>query len=405
MNPGMGVLPLACPAACPGSGSGAGVRVAVGGRGGCGPGPGWSGRCGGRAAGRGEQVQPFVLAVPAFGQVQGEVTVAVPGGAGGDGDQVAADGRGPGLRERQGRQGPGSAEQVVRHGRDRQPGRVRGEDPGRHVSQGSAGDVGEELLHDGVAAVLPLGLDQLERGVGEDGVVAPGGEQLVLPGGGLLVQVADPADDQPRGDGLAFLRRERRYSTSATSASEIQAPSWSSQIACGYSMAVQASSPMAAIAARMLAFTGTVMEEPAPARRTAPVTAASERRSPAGPRSSRCSRPSRSADGAGGQAGRAARGCGIAAAQPGSGDHRSRDRRADGRGQRVQPPDQQRFALDLRVPEPAPCFCARRPASASSRGQRTPALPGAGQQRRLPGQRDRGNSRAAFSSWLTFPQV
>ena len=46
--------------------------------------------------------------------------------------------------------------------------------------------------------------------VGEDGVVAPDGEQLVLPGGSLLVQVADPADDQPGGDGLAFLARERR---------------------------------------------------------------------------------------------------------------------------------------------------------------------------------------------------
>jgi hypothetical protein len=29
------------------------------------------------------------------------------------------------------------------------------------MSKGSAGDVGEELLHDGVVAVLPLGLDQL----------------------------------------------------------------------------------------------------------------------------------------------------------------------------------------------------------------------------------------------------
>ena len=102
MNPGAGVLPLACSAACPGFlGSGAGFgwpwrpsRVRTG--------PGWSGRCGGRAAGGGEQVQPFVLAVPAFGQVQGEVAAAVPGGAGGDGDQVAADGRGPGLREGQG---------------------------------------------------------------------------------------------------------------------------------------------------------------------------------------------------------------------------------------------------------------------------------------------------------------
>jgi hypothetical protein len=29
------------------------------------------------------------------------------------------------------------------------------------VSQRAAGDVGEDLLHDRVAAVLPLGLDQL----------------------------------------------------------------------------------------------------------------------------------------------------------------------------------------------------------------------------------------------------
>jgi len=67
------------------------------------------------------------------------------------------------------------------------------------------GPVGEDLLHDGVVAVLFLGLDQLERGIGEDGVVAPDGEQLILPGSGLLIQVADPADDQPGGDGLALL--------------------------------------------------------------------------------------------------------------------------------------------------------------------------------------------------------
>ena len=51
----------------------------------------------------------------------------------------------------------------MRHGRDRQPRGVRGEDPGWHVSQEAAGDVGEDLLHDRVVAVLPLGLDQLER--------------------------------------------------------------------------------------------------------------------------------------------------------------------------------------------------------------------------------------------------
>ena len=102
------------------------------------------------------------------------------------------------------------AEQVVRHGRDRQPGRVRGEDPGEHVSERAAGDVGEDLLRDRVVAVLPLGLHQPGRRVGEHCVVTPGGEQLVHPLGGLLVLVADPADDQPGSDGPALLRRERR---------------------------------------------------------------------------------------------------------------------------------------------------------------------------------------------------
>src|ERR1700691_2518030 len=68
---------------------------------GWGPFPGWSGRCGGRAARRFPQVHPFPLAVPALGQVQDEAAPAVAGGAGGDRDQVTADGRGAGLRERE----------------------------------------------------------------------------------------------------------------------------------------------------------------------------------------------------------------------------------------------------------------------------------------------------------------
>ena len=55
-----------------------------------------AGRCGGRAAGRVPQVAPFPLAVPALGQVEGEVAPSVAGGAGGDRDQVTADGRGRG---------------------------------------------------------------------------------------------------------------------------------------------------------------------------------------------------------------------------------------------------------------------------------------------------------------------
>ena len=53
---------------------------------------GWSGRRGGRAAGGFEQAHPFVLAVPVCGQVEGEVAVAAPGGAGGDSDEVTAHG-------------------------------------------------------------------------------------------------------------------------------------------------------------------------------------------------------------------------------------------------------------------------------------------------------------------------
>jgi len=75
------------------------------------------------------------------------------------------------------------------------------------MSKGSVGPVREHLFHLGVVAVLLLGLEYLERGVGEHRVVAPGREQLALPG--VLVQVADPADDQPGGDRLAFLRGER----------------------------------------------------------------------------------------------------------------------------------------------------------------------------------------------------
>jgi len=40
-------------------------------------------------------------------------------------------------------------------------------------------------------AVLAFGLDQLERRIGEDRVVAPDGKQLALPGCCPLIQVAD----------------------------------------------------------------------------------------------------------------------------------------------------------------------------------------------------------------------
>ena len=82
------------------------------------------------------------------------------------------------------------------------------------VREGAVVEVGEELLDDGVAAVLLLGLDELERGVGEDGVVAPGGEQLALARCGLCL-VADAADDEPGGDvQFLLLRGEGRVAAS-----------------------------------------------------------------------------------------------------------------------------------------------------------------------------------------------
>ena len=71
---------------------------------------------------------------------------------------------------------------------------------------------------------LAFGLDELERRVGEDGVIPVDGEQLILPGGCFLVQVADPADDQPGSNRLAFLARERLYFVWATSASDARRP-------------------------------------------------------------------------------------------------------------------------------------------------------------------------------------
>src|SRR6185437_26573 len=75
---------------------------------GCGDlGLGGSGRGGWRAAGGGEQGLPFVVAVPAFGKVEGDVAAAVPGGAGGDVDQVTADGGAAGFAVGEAGQGPG----------------------------------------------------------------------------------------------------------------------------------------------------------------------------------------------------------------------------------------------------------------------------------------------------------
>jgi hypothetical protein len=182
------------------------------------------------------------------------------GRAGGDSDQVAADGGGP--------------DQVVRDGGDGQPGGAGGELPRGQVGQGAVAEVGEELLDDGVAAVLLLGLDELVRAVGEDGVVAPGGNSSPWPGAAFALSRTRRTISRAVTCSSFFFEVKAVYCVSATSASETQQPSWSSQMACGYSMAVQASSGMAAIAARIAALTGAVTENRAPLRRIAAITAA-----------------------------------------------------------------------------------------------------------------------------------
>ena len=129
-----------------------------------------------------EQAGPFLLAVPAFGQVHGEVPAAVAGGPGGHVDEVAAQRGAAGFRAGEAGQGAGGAQQVAADGGTGQPGGVGGERPAGQVGEGAVTPVREDLLGLGVAAVMLFGLEHHERGVGEDGVVAPGSEQFALPG-------------------------------------------------------------------------------------------------------------------------------------------------------------------------------------------------------------------------------
>jgi hypothetical protein len=99
--------------------------------------------------------------VPAFGQVQGDVTAAVAGGAGGDVDEVAAQRGAAGFGAGEAGQGPGGAQQVVADSREGKPGPVRGERARGQVSEGAVGPVGEDLFCLGVVAVLLFGLERL----------------------------------------------------------------------------------------------------------------------------------------------------------------------------------------------------------------------------------------------------
>jgi hypothetical protein len=114
----------------------------------------------------------------------------------------------------------------------------------------------------------------VERGIGEHRVVAPGAEQLVLPGGCLLVLVADPPHDQPGADRLSLLRSERRVGDLGDLGVGDPAAQLVIPDRAGVPDGGPGVLPMAAIAACTCGFIATVTEKNASAARTAPVNAA-----------------------------------------------------------------------------------------------------------------------------------
>jgi len=185
------------------------------------------------------------------------------------------------------------------------------------MRQGAAGDVGEDLLYDGVVAVLPFGLEIISSN-GESVNTAwyrQTGNSSSRPVSAFLLRSRTRRMISRAVTAWPFFDANAVYSTSATSASETQAPSWSSQIARGYRIGIQALPGMAAIAARMLALAGGGDREPgAAAADRADHRGVIERRvQPDDDRAGAAGLP-RGADGPGGQAGRAARRGGVAAA-------------------------------------------------------------------------------------------
>ena len=106
---------------------------------------------------------PGVLG-PGLGQMPGDLAAAAAGRTGGEVDELVAEGgaAGHGVAGRgQGAQRPG---QRVRGEGQVQSGGVGGQRGRGQRGQGSVDQIGEDLLDDGVAAVVGLGLDELERG-------------------------------------------------------------------------------------------------------------------------------------------------------------------------------------------------------------------------------------------------
>jgi len=81
-----------------------------------------------------------------------------------------------------------------------------------------------------MVTVMLLGLETLERGVGEHGVVAPAAEQLAWPAAALRLRSFARRTISRAVTAPPFCEVNAVYDTSATSASETQRRSWSSQV-------------------------------------------------------------------------------------------------------------------------------------------------------------------------------
>ena len=91
------------------------------------------------------------------------------------------------------------AGQVVRHHLYRQPGAVGGEAAGRHVVQSDTVlEVAYRILDLGVATMISLQFQRLPIAVGDEGVIAVGGEESQLRTGRRL----HPPDDEPYRRGI-----------------------------------------------------------------------------------------------------------------------------------------------------------------------------------------------------------
>ena len=120
------------------------------------------------------------------GEPSGQGEEPSPEGLGGHDLLAQADARGP-------------AGQVVGHHLDGQPGAVGGEAAGRHVVQPDAVlEVAYRILDLGVAAVVGLQFQGLSVPVGDEAVIAVGGEESQLRTGRRL----HPPDDEPYRRGI-----------------------------------------------------------------------------------------------------------------------------------------------------------------------------------------------------------